>query len=83
VTRCLFSAIGILSADHQPDTVGLLINSGLLALTQSALRLCGLFAQCAFSTCFCPVVSVAVVINMKIVFVELYVTCVKNCVISG
>jgi len=33
----------MLSADHQPHTLSLLINSGLLALTQTLLRLCGLF----------------------------------------
>jgi len=43
VTRCLFSAVGMLSADHQPETLNLLINSGLLALTQTVLRLCGLY----------------------------------------
>jgi len=89
VTRCLFSAIGILSADHQPDTVSLLINSGLLALTQTVLRLCGLFAHCAFNTCFYPEILWMLVnvtgdnFNMNIVFVEFYVTCVKNCVMCG
>ena len=41
VSRFLLAALGILSAEHQANSASLLMNSGLLALTQTALRIIG------------------------------------------
>ena len=41
VSRFLLASIGILSTEHQSNSISLVLNNGLLALTQSLLRLIG------------------------------------------
>ena len=43
VLRFVLSTIGLLSAEHKAATLTLLINSGVLALSQTLLRLLGEF----------------------------------------
>jgi hypothetical protein len=43
VMRFVLSTIGFLSAEHKAATLSLLINSGLLALLQTLLRLLGTY----------------------------------------
>ena len=41
VSRFLLATLGLLSTPHQANSVSMLLNSGLLALTQTILRLLG------------------------------------------
>ena len=41
VARFILATLGLLVADHHSDSLSLLLNSGVLALTQSILRLAG------------------------------------------
>ena len=40
-SRFLLSTLGLLTTEHHANSVSLLVNSGVLALTQSVLRLIG------------------------------------------
>lgn len=41
VARFLLSALGVLTADHRPGDVCIVLNSGVLGLTQTIMRLAG------------------------------------------
>ena len=41
VSRFLLATLGILTTEHRANSVSLLLNSGVLALTQTVLRLIG------------------------------------------
>ena len=43
VSRFLLATLGILTTEHRANSVSLLLNSGVLALTQTVLRLIGKF----------------------------------------